>query len=81
MLEVDEQMIDNPYFGVWLCNILLLCIVTEMSFINAVIFSSSVVVLTCILSMPCISSQKNRPDYLIDNRPNWQIIRERYNMN
>lgn len=81
MLEVDEQMIDNPYFGVWLCNILLLNVATEMSFINATVFSSCVVILTCIFSIPFTEKQTNRPDYLIDNRPHWQIIRERYNMN
>jgi hypothetical protein len=76
-----EEVADNPYFGVWCCNIILLYFVGNVEIINATIFSSCVVILTIIFSMPCSKKQTIRPDYLIDNRPNWQIIRERYNMN
>ena len=76
-----EEVVDNPYFGVWFCNIVLLYLVGNVEIINATIFSSCVVILTIILSMPCTQKQTIKPDYLIDIRPNWQIIRERYNMN
>jgi hypothetical protein len=78
---LTQEMLDSPYFGVWFCNILLLNFVSAMDLTNATIFSSCVVMLTVLLSIPCTKKQITRPDYLIDTRPNWQIIRERYNMN
>lgn len=76
-----EDMVESPYFGVWFINIMLLSFVGAMDITSATIFSSCVVILTCLLSMPCSNEARIRPDYLQDNRPNWQIIRERYNMN
>ena len=41
-----------------------------------------IIILSFILASPMNGpNERNMPDYILDIRPNWQILRERYNLN
>lgn len=80
-MQITEEMFDSPYLAFWLINTYALYQMNMFNLINALIYSTIIVVLSFILASPMNApNDRNMPDYILDIRPNWQILRERYNL-
>ena len=80
-MPITEEMLDSPYLAFWIINSYALYQMNVFSLINTLIYSTVIIILSFILASPMNGpNERNMPDYILDIRPNWQILRERYNL-